>query len=103
MTLPEIATRDEWHAARKALLAKEKELTRARDALAADRRRLPMVRIAKEYAFEGRNGPATLLDLFDGRRQLIVDHAMWTFDVDEHCAETPRDVACPSCSARLDG
>jgi predicted dithiol-disulfide oxidoreductase (DUF899 family) len=102
MNLPEIATRDEWLAARKALLAKEKELTRARDALAADRRRLPMVRIDKEYTFEGPNGPTTLLDLFDGRRQLIVDHAMWTFDVDEHGAETPRDVGCPSCSARLD-
>jgi predicted dithiol-disulfide oxidoreductase (DUF899 family) len=56
-----------------------------------------------EGAHQGTRRPATLLDLFDGRRQLIVDHAMWTFDVDEHGAETPRDVACPSCSARLDG
>jgi len=102
MNLPEIATRNEWLAARKALLAKEKELTRARDALAADRRRLPMVRIDKEYVFQGPDGPATLHDLFDGRHQLIVDHAMWSFDVDEHGVETPRDVACPSCSGRLD-
>jgi predicted dithiol-disulfide oxidoreductase (DUF899 family) len=102
MNLPDVVSRQGWLAARKALLAKEKELTRARDALAADRRRLPMVRVDKEYVFEGPDGRATLLDLFDGRPQLIVDHAMWLFDVAEDGTETPLDVACPSCSARLD-
>jgi predicted dithiol-disulfide oxidoreductase (DUF899 family) len=102
MDLPKVVSRDEWLATRKELLAKEKELTRARDALAADRRRLPMVKIDKEYVFEGPRGRATLLDLFDGRRQLIVDHAMWLWDVAADGTETPRDVGCPSCSSRLD-
>jgi predicted dithiol-disulfide oxidoreductase (DUF899 family) len=102
MNLPDVVTRQEWLAARKALLAKEKELTRARDALAADRRRLPMVKVDKEYLFEGPEGMVTLPDLFDGRGQLIVDHAMWLWDVTADGDETPRDVGCPSCSARLD-
>ena len=72
MGLPQVVSRDEWLAARKELLAREKELTRPRDALNADRRRLPMVRIDKEYVFEGPDGKAGLLDLFEGRRQLIV-------------------------------
>jgi predicted dithiol-disulfide oxidoreductase (DUF899 family) len=63
---------DEWLVARKRLLAKEKDFTRARDRLNAERRRLPMVRIDKEYVFDGPDGKATLFDLFDGRRQLIV-------------------------------
>lgn len=67
--LPEIASRDEWLAARKELLSKEKELTRVRDAVNAARRRLPMVRIEKDYVFEGSDGPARLIDLFEGRRQ----------------------------------
>ncbi len=93
MSLPDVVSRDEWLAARKALLAKEKELTRRRDELSADRRRLPMVRIDKEYLFEGPDGKATLLDLFAGRRQLIVGHFM--FD--------PRwEAGCPSCSAGAD-
>src|SRR5919201_3356590 len=71
---PPIASHEEWLAARKELLAKEKESTRARDALSAQRRRLPMVRIDKDYVFAGTNGPARLLDLFDGRRQLIIYH-----------------------------
>ena len=70
MTLPRIATRDEWLAARTALLAEEKELTRRRDALNAKRRELPMVEIDKDYALEGPQGTVGLLDLFDGRRQL---------------------------------
>ena len=102
MNLPDVVTREEWLAARTALLVKEKELTRARDALAADRRRLPMVRVDKEYTFEGPAGRVGLLDLFDGRPQLIVDHAMWLFDVAADGTETPLDVGCPSCSARLD-
>ena len=93
MSLPQVTSRDEWLRARKALLAKEKELTRRRDALNAERRRLPMVRIDKEYVFEGPDGKASLLDLFEGRRQLIVGHFM--FD--------PRwDEGCPSCSAGAD-
>jgi hypothetical protein len=77
MSLPQIASRDEWLVARRELLAREKEFTRARDALNADRRRLPMVRIEKDYVFQGPEGRATLLDLFDGRHQLIVQHFMF--------------------------
>jgi predicted dithiol-disulfide oxidoreductase (DUF899 family) len=69
MTLPRIAGRDEWRAARIALLEKEKEFTRARDALNTERRNLPMVEIEKDYVFDGTKGPAHLLDLFDGRSQ----------------------------------
>ena len=58
MSLPDVVSREEWLAARKRLLVREKELTRQRDALNADRRRLPMVRIDKEYVFEGSDGPA---------------------------------------------
>src|SRR2546425_8349620 len=71
MNLPPVVSATEWQAARDALLAKEKEATRARDALAAERRRLPMVRIDKDYTFDGRDGKATLLDLFEGCRQLL--------------------------------
>ena len=93
MSLPEIVTHEEWLAARKELLAKEKELTRVRDELNADRRRLPMVEITKPYEFEGRQGKVGLGDLFEGRRQLIVGHFM--FD--------PRwEDGCPSCSAGAD-
>ncbi len=72
MSLPKVVARDEWLVARKELLVKEKELTRARDALAAERRRMPRMAVEKEYAFECADGPAGLLDLFGGRRQLIV-------------------------------
>src|SRR5215207_4941298 len=77
MNLPQVVPRDEWQAAREELLVKEKEATRARDALAAERRRLPMVWIEKDYVFEGPEGKASLLDLFDGRRQLIIYHFMF--------------------------
>jgi len=90
MSLPRVASPEEWLVARKDLLAKEKELTRQRDALNAERRRLPMVKIDKEYAFEGPDGRAGLLDLFDGRRQLIVRHFMF---------DPSWDDGCPSCSA----
>jgi predicted dithiol-disulfide oxidoreductase (DUF899 family) len=90
MNLPQVASEAKWLTARKELLVKEKELTRLRDVLSAERRRLPMVRVVKEYVFEGPDGKASLLDLFEGRRQLIVGHFM--FD--------PRwDEGCPSCSA----
>src|SRR6476646_793396 len=93
MTLPNIATRDEWLAARTALLAKEKEMTRARDALNAERRRLPMVEITKDYRFQGPDGEVGLLDLFEGRPQLIVYHFMFDPSWDE---------GCPSCTAGTD-
>ncbi len=90
---PKIVSRDEWLAARKELLAREKEFTRRRDALNAERRRLPMVQIDKDYVFEGPDGKASLLDLFEGRRQLIVGHFMFDPSWDE---------GCPSCSAGAD-
>jgi predicted dithiol-disulfide oxidoreductase (DUF899 family) len=93
MTLPRIATRDEWLAARKALLVKEKELTRQRDILNAERRELPMVEVTKDYVFEGPDGPARLLDLFEGRAQLIVYHFMFDPSWEE---------GCPSCTAGTD-
>src|SRR6266851_4961013 len=76
MHLPPVVTPNDWQTVRVELLVEEKEATRALDALAAKRRRLPMVRIDKEYVFEGPDGPATLADLFEGRRQLIVYHFM---------------------------
>src|SRR5438874_5338032 len=82
MNLPPVVSPSEWQVLRDELLAKEKEATRARDALAAERRRLPMVRIEKEYVFEGPDGKASLLDLFDGRPQLIVYHFMFAPGVD---------------------
>jgi predicted dithiol-disulfide oxidoreductase (DUF899 family) len=72
MNYPEIVSRTEWLAARKALLAKEKEVTRQQDALSEERRNLPMVKIEKEYIFEGEKGMVRLVDLFEGRRQLII-------------------------------
>ncbi len=72
MNTPPTVSPQEWEAARVQLLVKEKELTRARDALAAERRRMPRMAVQKQYAFEGPDGPASLLDLFKGRRQLIV-------------------------------
>ena len=93
MSLPQVVSRDEWLAARKELLAKEKELTRRRDALNAERRRLPMVEIDKDYVFTGPDGEARLLDLFEGRSQLIVGHFMF---------DPSWDDGCPSCSAGAD-
>ena len=72
MNMPPTVTPQEWDTAREELLVKEKELTRARDALAAERRRMPRMAVERDYRFEGPNGPASLLDLFEGRRQLIV-------------------------------
>jgi predicted dithiol-disulfide oxidoreductase (DUF899 family) len=97
--VPRIVSRAEWLVARKELLAKEKELTRRRDALNAERRKLPMVRIDKVYVFETPSGTASLLDLFDGRRQLIVYHFM--FDPNDPPAGKsgdPWDEGCPGCS-----
>jgi predicted dithiol-disulfide oxidoreductase (DUF899 family) len=97
MSLPEVVPPAEWDAAREQLLAKEKEATRARDALAAERRRLPMVRIDKDYAFEGPDGKASLLDLFDGRRQLIIYHFMFAPGVDGWPS-----AGCDGCSMVVD-
>ena len=72
MDMPPIVSPQEWKAAREELLAKEKELTRARDALAAERRRMPRMAVDKDYRFEGPDGPASISDLFDGRTQLVV-------------------------------
>src|SRR5439155_510334 len=77
MDTPPIVSPQEWEAARQQLLVEEKELTRARDALAAERRRMPWLAVEKEYVFDGREGKASLLDLFDGRRQLIVYRAFF--------------------------
>jgi predicted dithiol-disulfide oxidoreductase (DUF899 family) len=93
MSLPRVVSRAEWLVARKELLAEEKELTRRRDALNAERRMLPMVEIDKEYVFEGPDGEASLLDLFDGRRQLIVRHFMF---------DPSWEDGCPSCTAGAD-
>jgi predicted dithiol-disulfide oxidoreductase (DUF899 family) len=93
MELPRIVSDAEWQEANEQLRAKEKEATKARDALAAERRRLPMVRIEKEYVFDGPGGKASLLDLFEGRRQLIVYHFMFGPN---------QDVGCDGCSMVAD-
>jgi predicted dithiol-disulfide oxidoreductase (DUF899 family) len=86
MSLPEIVTQAEWDAARRELLVEEKELTRTRDRLNAARRRLPMVEVTTPYEFEGPKGSASLLDLFEDRRQLIVYHFMFHPEWDEGCS-----------------
>ncbi|WP_354700980.1 hypothetical protein DSM112329_01274 [Paraconexibacter sp. AEG42_29] len=93
MTLPEIVSPDEWRAARVTLLEKEKAATRARDELNAERRRLPMVRVEKEYAFDGPDGRVTLLELFGEHPQLMVGHFMFDPDWTD---------GCPSCTAGAD-
>jgi predicted dithiol-disulfide oxidoreductase (DUF899 family) len=95
--LPEIVSSREWHEARDKLLAKEKAATRARDELAAERRRLPMVRIDKSYVFTGPGGKVRLLDLFEGRRQLLLYHFMFAPDV-----EGWPTAGCPGCSMFVD-
>ena len=94
MNAQTVVSADEWQQARDALLVKEKEHTRARDALAAERRRMPWTSVDKEYAFEGPDGPATLLDLFEGRRQLIVYRFFYEDDVDG-CRSTAAGVLLP--------
>ncbi len=92
MSLPDVVSRDEWLEARKQLLEQEKKYTRARDALNADRRRLPMVRIDQEYVFQGPDGPVTLAGLFGGKRQLVVQHVMYGPDWEN---------LCPGCTASI--
>ena len=97
MNTPPIVSPEEWEAARQQLLVKEKELTHARDKLAAERRRMPWLAVEKKYEFEGPDGKVPLLDLFDGRRQLIVYRAFFepgVFGWPEH--------ACRGCSLGAD-
>ena len=93
MSLPDVTSREQWLDARRRLLAQEKEFTRRRDALNADRRRLPMVRVDQEYVFDGPDGTVTLAGLFGDSRQLIVQHVMLGPDWDQ---------PCPGCSASID-
>ena len=86
MNLPPVVSETEWQAAQEALRAEEKEATRARDALAAKRRRLPMVLTDKNYVFDAPNGKASLLDLFEGRRQLLLYHFMFGPNQDAGCS-----------------
>ena len=93
MNLPPIVSKEDWHSALERLRAREKQATRARDALAAERRRLPRLRVEKRYVFDGPQGKATLHDLFEGRRQLLVYHFMFG----------PSQAAgCPGCSMVVD-
>jgi len=91
---PRVVSRAEWLAARRELLAREKEFTRQRDALNTERRKLPMVEIDKEYRFRGADGQASLLDLFGGRSQLLIYHFMFDPDWEQ---------GCESCSFLADG
>jgi predicted dithiol-disulfide oxidoreductase (DUF899 family) len=95
--LPRVVPESEWRAASEQLLAKEKQATRDRDRLAAERRRLPMVRIDKPYTFAGPNGKVSLPDLFEGRRQLILYHFMFAPGVDGWPS-----AGCPGCSMVVD-
>jgi predicted dithiol-disulfide oxidoreductase (DUF899 family) len=91
--MPRIVSREEWLATRKEFLVKEKAAAKARDALNAERRNLPMVELDKEYVFQGPDGEVTLAELFEGRRQLIVRHFMF---------DPAWDEGCPSCSFMAD-
>jgi predicted dithiol-disulfide oxidoreductase (DUF899 family) len=97
MTRPSIVSPSEWEEARERLLVKEKEVTRARDALAAERRRMPWTAVEKGYEFDGPGGKASLLDLFEGRRQLIVYRAFFEPGVNGW-----PDHACIGCSFLAD-
>jgi predicted dithiol-disulfide oxidoreductase (DUF899 family) len=89
---PPVVSRDAWLLERKKLLTREKELTKQRDRINAERRRLPMVKLEKTYVFEGPNGKRTLQDLFEGRRQLIVYHFMFDPDWSKGCPACTRHV-----------
>jgi predicted dithiol-disulfide oxidoreductase (DUF899 family) len=93
MELPRVVSADEWEAANAEILAKEKEATRASDALAAERRRQPLMRVENGYEFEGPDGKASLLDLFEGRRQLFVYNFMFGPN---------QEVGCDGCSMVVD-
>jgi predicted dithiol-disulfide oxidoreductase (DUF899 family) len=97
MNMPPIVSPQEWDAAREELLVKEKELTRARDALAAERRRMPRMAVEKDYRFEGPDGSVRLIDLFGGRRQLVI----YRFFFEPGVAGWP-EAGCPGCSFMAD-
>lgn len=97
MNAPPVVSPKEWEAAREKLLAREKAHTRAGDALAAERRRMPRMAVEREYAFDGPDGRASLLDLFDGRRQLIVYRYFF-----EPGAHGWPEHGCPGCSFLAD-
>ena len=103
MKKPPIVSREEWKAARDELLEREKEMTRARDALAAERRRMPWQAVEKDYRFDGPNGPASVLDLFDGRRQLILYRAFYEPGISTTAEGTEYpERACVGCSMVAD-
>jgi predicted dithiol-disulfide oxidoreductase (DUF899 family) len=93
MNLPPVVSREEWDAALAKVRVKEKEATRGRDALAAERRRLPRVRIDREWVFDGPAGKVRLIDLFEGRRQLLLYHFMFGPN---------QDAGCSGCSMFID-
>jgi predicted dithiol-disulfide oxidoreductase (DUF899 family) len=95
--LPKVVSQEEWLAARNALLVKEKALTRAKDALAAERRRMPMARVEKDYVFAAPSGNVSLLDLFEGRQQLLLYHFMFAPGVNGWPT-----AGCPGCSMFTD-
>src|SRR5438045_4104814 len=103
MKVPKAVSSKEWEAARQNLLVKEKEMTRARDALAAERRRMPWMAVEKQYGFEGPDGPLPFEDLFGGRRQLVVYRAFYGPEVTTYAAGgSYPDRACVGCSMFAD-
>ena len=99
MDIPRVVSSGEWLAARKELLAREKEATHAKDAVDAARRELPLTEVTKNYTLTGPGGPVSLPDLFDGRRQLITYHFMWRHEQSGFPGE---DQGCPTCSFLAD-
>jgi predicted dithiol-disulfide oxidoreductase (DUF899 family) len=98
-----IVSRDEWAAAREEMLVKEKEMTRARDALAAERRRMPWMAVEKDYAFQGPDGEVSLLDVFAGRRQLVVYRFFYGPEVTFYAdGGSYPERGCPGCSFLAD-
>jgi predicted dithiol-disulfide oxidoreductase (DUF899 family) len=102
MTTHRVVSHDEWVAARKAHLADEKEFTRLRDRLSRERRELPWELVEEEYVFEGENGRRTLGEIFDGRGQLVVHHAMFNPETAGEDTTWTTDAACHACSFQMD-
>jgi predicted dithiol-disulfide oxidoreductase (DUF899 family) len=102
MPVPPVASREEWLTARLELLEQEKQVMKAQDAVTAQRRKLPMVKLDKDYVFDGPDGKATLADLFDGRGQLIVYHFMWNNTAARARGTQGLDEGCASCSFTID-
>ena len=99
MDIPQVVSEEDWLAARMELLAREKDVTHAQDAVDAARRGLPMTEVTKDYTFTGPAGPVSLPGLFDGRRQLITYHFMWRHAESGFPGE---DQGCPTCSFLAD-